>query len=141
MVNPSHHLRLAWKTALESATGLNMYDYGIPIDTSSLPSEYILYLNESKDPFSRDKEGYEWLLRPSVELCSVNEKGFISTLNLDLMEEQVITAIDAGISIGGGFTVNFSRFIDSVNLAPIETQTHTISRKSVIYEHWVNYVT
>lgn len=139
MINPDKHLRAAYISALESATGLKVYDNSIPMD-EVLPDEYIIFSNQRKDPFSRDKESYEWLCVPEIDIYSVNKKGFNSSLVIDDIEEIVITVIDSGLTIGGGFTNKFSRLSDTYTFDPVETETNTICRKRIIYEHWLNYV-
>lgn len=140
MINPDKHLRAAYIAALESATGLKVYDNSVPMD-ESLPDRYIIFSNQRKDPFSRDKERYEWLCVPEIDIYSVNEKGFNSSAIIDDIEQQVLTAIGSGITIGAGFTNKFSRLSDTYTFNPVETETNTISRKRIIYEHWLNYVT
>ena len=139
MINPDKHLRLAYKVALETATGLTVYDDSVPIDVD-LPDTYIIFSNQGKDPFSRDKMSYEWLCRPEIDIYSVNEKGFSSSAKVDDIEQQVVTVLDGGIAIGSGFTNKFTRLVDTYNFTPVETETNTINRKRLIYEHWLNYV-
>lgn len=136
MINPDKYIREAYISALSSATGLTVFDTGIPINMEPLPKTYIILRNQSKNPFSRDKESWEWLCSLTIDIVDVNEKGYNSSVNVDDIEGQVITIIEAGITILG-FKTKFTRYVDTVSL-PVETPTQTIARKVVIYEHWLN---
>lgn len=135
MKNPNKHIRKTYVDALASATSLPVYGNGIPKD-KVLPDKYILLTTQTKNPFARDKENFEWLCSINIELYSVNEKGYNSSLKVDDIEEIVLTTISNGITVSG-FNTKFVRFVDSVSL-PIETPTNTINRIIVIYEHWLN---
>lgn len=140
MINPDKYIRKAYVDGLTSATGLGVYDNGIPIP-ANIAKSHIVLSNQSKEPFSRDKCGYEWLCRIDIDIYAFNPKGFSSSVATDDIEEQVLTFIESGFNVGGGFDTKMARLIDTYNFAPVESDTHTINRKRVIVEHWLNYLT
>lgn len=140
MINPDKHIRAAYVTAIESETGLKAFDNSVPIPTT-LPDKYVILSNQSKEPFSRDKCSYEWLCRLDIDVYSVNPKGVNSSAATDDIEQQILTEVEAGISVGSGFSTKFTRLIDTYNFTPVETDTETVNRKRIIIEHWLNYVT
>jgi hypothetical protein len=140
MINPDKYIRAAYISSIQGATDLGVFDNSVPMPTV-LPDKYVILSNQSKEPFSRDKCGYEWLCRIDIDIYSVNAKGANSSAATDDIEQQVLTAINQGIAISSGFSTKFTRLIDTYNFTPVETDTETINRKRVIIEHWLNYVT
>lgn len=135
MKNPNKYIRASIVSALATATGLSVFDSGIPIDLQPLPEKYLIVNTQSKSRFAVTKGNHEWLCSVTLDLNAVQEKGFNSTVEVDNMEEQVLTAMP-GIAVSG-FRVNFTRLVDSVPL-PIETATATINRTVLVYEQWLN---
>lgn len=139
MKNPNKYIRSAFVTALGSATGLGVYDQGIPIDLQPLPDKYVLVKNQSKGRFAVSKHNDEWLCSFSLDINSVNEKGFNSSVAVDDIEEAILTAAPS-VQIPG-FTLKWTRLVDSIPFDPLETSTHTINRTVLLYELWLNKAT
>lgn len=137
MTNPNKYIRAALVSALSAATGFQFYDNAVPSDIVPLPNQYGVVRNQSKSRTGVSKQGHEWLCSATIDLYSVNERGFVSSVSADDMEEQVITVMPS-ITVSG-FDVKLVRFVDSVNFEPLNTGgTATISRNVVIYELWLN---
>lgn len=139
MLNPDKYIRKAYVDALSSATGLNVWNKGIPKDVEVLPDTYIILRSQTKQRTSVSKQLWEWQSQITIDIVSVNELGYNSTVVVDNIEQTVMNTIESGLTFGGGFNNKSTRFIDSVPL-DIDTPTNTINRKVVIYEHWLNKV-
>lgn len=135
MVNPDKYIRAAYINALTSATGLPVFDDGIPIPEKDLPNKYYLLGTQTKNSTALSKHGWEWSCTAEVHCIFVNDKGFNSSAEADDMEEAVLSA-GASLSVPQ-FNYITTSFIDSVS-SNIETQTNTVNRKIVIYRHWLN---
>lgn len=136
MKNPNKYIRKAFVDALGTATGLGVYDQGIPIDLQPLPNLYVLVKNQSKGRFAVSKQNDEWLCSFSLDINSVNEKGFNSSVRVDDIEEQLLTAVP-NVAIPG-FKLKWTRLVDSLPFDPLETPTQTINRTVLVYEQWLN---
>lgn len=137
MTNPNKYIRAALVSALSTATGFQFYDNAVPTDIVPLPNQYGVVRNQSKSRTGVSKQGHEWMCSATLDLYSVGERGFVSSVSVDDMEERVITAMPS-ISVAG-FDVKLVRFVDSVNFEPLNTGgTSTVSRNVVIYELWLN---
>lgn len=136
MLNPDKYIRKAYIDALSLATGLTVYDKGVPKDTDILPDEYIVIRSQTKQRTSISKSLWEWNSQITIDIISVNELGYYSTLKVDDYEQSAITSIESGLTIAN-FNNKSTRFIDSVPL-DIDTKTNTINRKVLVYEHWLN---
>ena len=136
MYNPDKYIRKAYIDAIELATGLSVYDTSIPKDVQPLPKQYILITAQSKQRTSISKQLWEWQCQVRVDIVSVNDMGYHSSVSVEDIEEIVISTIEAGLTIQN-FNNKSTRFLDSTPL-PTETVTESIDRKIVDYEHWLN---
>lgn len=136
MYNPDKYIRKAYIDAIESATGLSVFDTSIPKDVQPLPKQYILITAQSKQRTSISKQLWEWQCQVRVDIVSVNDMGYHSSVSVEDIEEIVINTIEAGLTIQN-FNNKSTRFLDSTPL-PTETTTQSIDRKIVDYEHWLN---
>lgn len=134
MKNPDKYIRAAYIAALTSATGLPVFDKGIPLP-DTLPTSYYILGTQTKTPKAISKSGWEWSCTAEVHCVYVNDKGFNSSAKVDDMEEAVLS-VGKNLSVTG-FKPPANTFVDSVD-SDMETQTNTINRKVVIYEHWLN---
>lgn len=135
MKNPDKYIRAAYISAISNATGLPVYDAGIPISVEDLPDKYYLIGTQTKAPRAESKYGWEWSCTVEVHCVFVNAKGYNSGSAVDDMEEAVLST---GMSlVVPEFRSIQTDFIDSIRL-DMETQTNTINRKIVVYQHWLN---
>src|SRR5690606_25144527 len=134
MRNPNKYLRLAYITALEADTGLSVYDKVIPKDLP-FDTSYILITSQTKTRYAISKTCYEWLVVVNTEVVCVNEKGYISTLKVDDVEEGVLNSVQ-GITVPG-WSLKSKDLLDSVD-ADLETPTHTINRRIITHEYWLS---
>lgn len=135
MKNPDKYIRAAYASAISNATGLPVYDSGIPISVDDLPDKYYLIGTQTKNPTAASKYGWEWMCTVELHCVFVNSKGYSSGATVDDMEEPVLS-IGRSLSVPEFRSIQ-TNFIDSIRL-DMETQTNTINRKIVIYEHWLN---
>lgn len=137
MESPDKYIRKAVNEAIEDATGVKVYDRVVPIDESPLPNLYIVVGDQTRSRTAVSKQNYEWLGTIVITLVKINEKGYISTVELDDLDGEVCTVMDA-LTVPGHRVIN-SEFITS-NTMQIEGFTNTIGQKSIIYELWVNRI-
>lgn len=135
MINPDKYIRKALVAELALAVAVPFYDTAIPIDIQPLPTRYGVIRSQSKNRFADDKSSRDWMSSVTIELFSVNELGFVSTVDVDDMEAVVINTMP-DLSIPD-LDVKFIRFVDSVN-SPINTLTQSVSRRVIVYDFWIN---
>lgn len=135
MINPDKYIRKALVDELSLAVAVPFYDTAIPIDIHPLPTRYGVIRSQSKGRFADDKSSRDWMSSVTIELFSVNELGFVSTVDVDDMETVVINTMP-DLSIPN-LDVKFIRFVDSVN-SPINTLTQSVSRRVIVYDFWIN---
>lgn len=133
VINPDKYIRLAYKNALESYAPI--WEKKVPIGTTP-PSEYYLISTQTRNETERSKDGYEWLCSIVIECVSIQGLGNASSVPINDLEENLMSAVESGIEISG-FDVKETIFIDSIPL-DIEGQTDSIYRRVVTYQHWLN---
>lgn len=143
MLNPNEPLRAAYVEAIQTATGLQVWAKKVPKDVV-IPDQYIIinsqsktlteeYKNLSAPPLVANK--FEWLCTITLDLYNINLAGFGDPAINDAIEALVISAVQDGIEVDG-FEVKSYSFIDSIDL-DIETDTQSIERRVVTYQHWL----
>lgn len=111
-------------------------DQVVPVSVDT-PNVYILVHSQGRDRTAVTKQNYEWIGSVTLTLVKVNEKGYISSVELDDLDTEVCRIMDS-IKIPG-FKTNFSRFFDSLS-DNLESPANTINRKHIMYEIWVNRI-
>ena len=120
------------KAYIEALPQYKIFDIAVPSDEES--SElYLTVNNVVLNETENYKTGYEWLCATSINIWHVNEKGFISSLDLEQVANDVI---NSQIEIDG-FKLQHREIFDCKQFEPIETDTNTIERMVVIMKHWV----
>lgn len=117
-------------------TGIFATDQVVPISLET-PEIYVLISAQGRRRTAVSKQNYEWMGTVTLTLVKVNEKGYISSVELDDLDFKICTIMDS-LKVPG-FTTKDSRFFDSVS-DNIESPAHTINRKNIIYEIWVNRI-
>lgn len=130
MLNPDENIRKAYAGKLSP-----IWEKRVPEDVKPVPNKYYLISTQSKQPTERKKDCFEWQCQIVIECISIQELGYASSIPVNNMEAAVITAIEAGIEVEG-FDVKSYKFIGSVSL-DTETQTNSIYRRVITYEHWL----
>ena len=133
MTNPNKYIRGGIITAL--GTTYPVWYKRIP-KTVATPDKYILIQSQSKQEAFRGKKCYEWLCQVNIDIWVRGTQGFPPTTATDDLEEHVITKMEESFAVSG-FTV---KYIDLINQYEdsAETDTHSIERRTLTYELWLN---
>lgn len=129
--NPDLPIRTALVSALSSATGLMTKFQKIPKDTNPIPKKYIIIDSQSKQPFERTKECFDWESHININIYVISPLGYVDGVAIDTYEEQVINAVESLII--PGWLVKRILFIDSNDL-PVDTATATVERVVIQYQ-------
>lgn len=121
---------------LSLITGVLVTDEVVPISKET-PNLFINITAQGRSRTAVNKQNYEWLGTVTLSLVKINEKGYISSVELDTLDSQVCTFMDT-IAIPG-YRVGFSRFFSS-DKDKVESPTQTICRKHITYEIWLNRI-
>ena len=117
---------------IEALPQYKIFDIAAPSDEEP-PELYLTVNNVVLNETENYKTGYEWQIATSINIWHVNEKGFISSLDLEQVANDVI---NSEIEIEG-FKLQHREMFDCKHFEPIETDTNTIERMVVIMKHWV----
>ena len=126
---PNAVLRKSYINALPQ---YRIYDIAVPNDEVT-PELYITVNNVTLNEHENYKDGHEWFCVTSLNIWNVSEKGFVSSLEL---EEVANDIINSTLDIQGYRLQNREMF-DCKQFEPLETDTNTIERMVVIMKHWV----
>lgn len=133
-MTPDKHIRGEVIRRLRTEANIFASEEVVPISVET-PRMFATIGAQSRQRTAVSKNNYEWLSRINITLVRVNEKGYISSADLDDAEGEVIEIMDS-LQVPG-YVTNFSRMLDSVG-DKIETPDSTLSRRTVMYEIWVN---
>lgn len=133
-MTPDKHIRGEVIRRLRTEANIFASEEVVPISEET-PRLFATIGAQSRQRTAVSKNNYEWLSRINITLVRVNEKGYISSADLDDAEGEVIEIMDS-LQVPG-YVTNFSRMVDSVG-DKIETPDSTLSRRTVMYEIWVN---
>lgn len=133
-MTPDKHIRGEVIRRLRTEANIFASEEVVPISEET-PRLFATIGAQSRRRTAVSKNNYEWLSRINITLVRVNEKGYISSADLDDAEGEVIAIMDS-LQVPG-YVTNFSRMLDSVG-DKIETPDSTLSRRTVMYEIWVN---
>lgn len=133
-MTPDKHIRGEVIRRLRTEANIFASEEVVPISEET-PRLFATIGAQSRRRTAVSKNNYEWLSRINITLVRVNEKGYISSADLDDAEGEVIEIMDS-LQVPG-YVTNFSRMMDSVG-DKIETPDSTLSRRTVMYEIWVN---
>lgn len=131
---PDGDIRKQLVDSLSLITGVLVTDEVVPISETT-PKTFINITAQGRSRIAVNKQNYEWLGTVTLSLVKINEKGYISSVELDTLDSQVCTFMD-NITIPG-YRVGFSRFFSS-DKDKVETPTQTVGRKHITYEIWLN---
>lgn len=134
LISPDKFIRKAYKTAF-APVNLPVYGKIVPVNVKPIPQKYIILGTQTKQRTAISKNGWEWLTQITVDIVFQGAKGFSETDKLDDIEGQIIDIIENGITIDG-FYLKSTNLISSQPL-DVETDTQSIERRILIYEHWV----
>jgi len=137
MVNPDKHIRQAYIDICNDF--IPTWEAGVPKDIISPPITYALISNQTRNPTERSKCGYEWSCSITVDINHVRRLGYFGSAIVDDIEEKIINIIESDQLVVPGFIVKESRFIQSQPLTASDS-TQTITRKVIVYEHWLNNI-
>lgn len=126
---PNSKIRKAY---IEALPQYNVYDMSVPNDITP-PNLYITVNNVTLNEYEIWKGGHEWFCATSLNIWNINEKGFVSSLNL---EEVANDIINSTINIEG-FKLQHREMFDCKQLDTVELDNETIERMVVIMKHWV----
>lgn len=119
------------KAYIEALPQYKIFDIAVPSDVEP-PNLYLTVNNVVLNETENYKTGHEWQIATSINIWHVNEKGFVSSVNL---EEVANDIINSEIEIEG-FKLQHREMFSCTQFDPIETDTHTIERCVVIFKHW-----
>lgn len=129
--NPDTPIRTALVSALTSATGLPTKFQKIPKDTNPVQKKYIIMDSQSKLPFERTKDCFDWEAHINLNIYIVNTLGYVGGIEMDNYEEQVINTMESLLI--PGWMIKRILFIDS-NSLNVDTTTASIERKVIQYQ-------
>jgi len=124
--NPIKFLRKAYADAM---VGVPVYDSMMPIDKND--KTYITLDKLELSPIEESKDCYEWQITATINIWDKQQKGFISNVAIDDIEEQLINANLTPLP----FKVKHRKLIDSVNMSD-----EIYQRRVVIERVWINLV-
>lgn len=133
-LDPNTALRSAYLSAL-SGIGIPGWAKKVPKNITPIPVNYFLVTSQTLNPTERSKDCFEWLCSIVIDVIYAGAAGYANPVQTETIEAQIITAIEAGITVEG-FDVKSIRFIDSINLDE-ETDTQSIERRVITYQHWL----
>lgn len=134
LVSPDKFIRKAYIEAFQNAAiPANVWADIVPITDGDNP--YILLTTQTKQRTAVSKNGWEWNTQITVDICYISPKGFSESNKVDDLEGAVIEAIENGIQVDN-FAVKSTNLVTSQPLRT-ETDSNTIWRRILIYEHWV----
>lgn len=133
-MTPDGNIRKAIKEGLEPITGVLFTDQVLPISRET-PDIHVQIHSQSRNRTAVSKQNYEWLASVTLTIVKVNEKGYISSVEMDGLDSQIVAFMD-NLQVPG-FVTNYSRFFTS-NSDNLESPANTINRRHIIYELWLN---
>lgn len=136
MKNPNKPIRTAYITAF-SALGVPVWAKKVPKGVT-IPQVYVLLHSQTKNTTAEDKDSFEWLCTMVVDIVSRREAGYSKPEILDDLEEQINEIIFEEIPIPY-FINKETSLVDSRDI-DTETTTHSIERRLITFQHWVNNV-
>lgn len=134
-MTPDGAIRKAIAEAL-AARNIPCFDGVVPISKAT-PDSFVQIGAQGRSRTAVTKQNYEWMGECTLTLVKVNEKGYISSVELDAMDSAVCAVMD-NLSVDG-FRVALTRFLgsDSDNL---ESPADTICRRHIRFEIWINRI-
>ena len=131
-LNPNISIRVALISLL---SGLNIpaWNKRIPKNVVA-PKVYALLTSQTKQPTETSKDGYEWMASINVDLYKINDFGYVNTVPIDNMEQDIVNGIEA-LVIPGWDVKN----ITLLNIQDLDddTATQTIERRVITYSFWL----
>lgn len=112
------------------------FDGAVPI-SSATPASFVQILSQGRARTAVNKQNYEWMGECTLTLVNVNEKGYISSVELDRMDSEVCRLMDT-LTVPG-FRVALTRFVSS-DSDSLESPADTINRRHIIFEIWINRI-
>lgn len=137
MVNPDKYIRKAYVDMCNEF--VTTWEAGVPKNIIPVPPTYAIISNQTRNPTERSKCGYEWMCSITVDINHVRNVGYFGSAIVDDIEESIINVLESDQLVVPGFVVKQTRFIQSQPLTA-SSSTQTITRKVLVYEHWLNNV-
>lgn len=137
MVNPNKHIRKAYIDQLADI-GVPIWSHKVPKTVKPKPLKYVLISSQTKNETEKDKCGFEWLCSVTLDITSVLGQGQSNMAALDDLEELILSRIDDDLPVGEGFVVKSADIVESRDVV-FETQSQTVERRILIYEHWLSF--
>lgn len=134
---PDKHIRKAIKEGLEALTSVFVTEQALPISKDT-PSLHVQLNSQSRRRTSVSKQNYDWEGTVTLTIVKVNEKGYISSAEMDDLDNQIVGFMD-NLQVPG-FWVKQSTFFTS-NTDNLESPANTINRKHIMYEIWIKALT
>lgn len=138
MVNPNKHIRIAYRNVL-SDIGVPVWTNKVPKTVKPTPTKYVLITSQTKNETEKCKDGFEWLCTVTLDITSVLNKGQSDLDILDDIEEIILTRIDEDLPVMGGFVVKSADIVESRDI-DFETDSQSVERRILIYEHWLSNI-
>ena len=136
-LNPNKYIRKAYIEAIENQTALKVWHRKIPKTVNPIPTAYILLDSQTKNETAKAKTDYfEWLCTLDVHIFNVNDKGYSNQAFVDDIEGIVNRIIRVDGVVIENFVNKNTNILESMEL-PIETETKSIDRTVIKFEHWL----
>lgn len=145
MVIPDKYIRKAYISLINiqlanSYLTCPIYDSVVPKDIDPIPPLRIILSTQTKKQANTTKCGHDWQCTILLDIIYEQNLGFVDKVIVETIEEVISNAIDLNpndIAIPP-FIVYNTQILDSHDMS-LETQTKSINRKLVRYEHIVGY--
>lgn len=111
-----------------------IYDTSVPID-EDLPELYITIDSQVKSETENFKGGYDWQVLTMINIWTENEKGFISSAQLEEVEQE----FERNMIVIDGYNLKHRKLVESRIWTPLETDTKTIGRMTIRFQHWIQW--
>lgn len=123
------NLKYLRKDIIDALPQYKIYDVDAPI-TELQRGQFIKIVQCQKQQTDQDKECYSWLVNVQLDLYSVNELGFYSTLAIDEIEEDLRSIYRDLPNVEDVMSV-------TTRDNNYDTETHSINRRivNIIYKY------
>lgn len=128
---PNAKIRRAYINALPQ---YRIYDISVPNDEVP-PNLHLTVNNVVLKEHEEYKGGNEWMTAINVDIWNVNEKGFVSSFELEEVANDIIKAQP----IVKDFKIQNIKMFNCQQFNPVETDTNTIERMVVTLQIWTTY--
>lgn len=123
---------------LRTATGLDVYEYNIPINQDT-PQKWVVISAQSQQKTATSKRCYDWQCNLTIDVYSEQPKGFSSQIVADNTAEIVFNTMEV-LQLDKNVGVIKNRNLGQITNSVLEVLDKTINRVTINYELWLSKV-